>query len=227
MKQNKRTTKLSLVQDDEIVTSTEQLEFGEESFLEVLPESPYVEGGVNSAESSIYKTIGEELLDGDLDPECWAKAVQCSRGDENRAKQVYLKWRKSKIKHKKLNQDQKLQALELRRLQSFVPMARSSEVCLGSKEFNEATFWEALISIASIGSFLTIARVFELNVYVFLLVSFSMTLIMITGIRAYCVHRVRARLSLGYVKITMLVALLMIVVSLFTTMASAKFEYWF
>ena len=225
MKPNTKAPKLSLVHD--VIVDSPSSKGKNSSLKEVFPKNPLIKENLDPDQILTYKEIGEELLEGRLDPECWAAAVQFSGNDEDRAKKVYLKWRKEKIEHSRHNNDEKEEALELRRLQSFVPMTDQQGFTNAATEFKEATFWVALIAIASIGGFLTIARFFEMNVYVFLSISFVLTLLIIQGIRSHCQHRLKERRSLGYTEITTIVAILMVVISLLITMASEKFEYWF
>ncbi len=227
MNKNYKVPKLSLVPDENQGTEAEQMEFESNSFDDAAPENPLIRDNRSPEEKRLDAKVGQELLDKNIDPECWAAALVSTSGDEQLATSLYVKWRKEKLQYSKLSLSKKLEGLEQRRLNSFVPRYTSSSVALATRDhYTEAIFWESLISLSSIGMFLSIARVLGLNPYLTIVISLLVTLIVVMSIRTHYHYQLNKQLSLSYPKVATIVAATAGVVSVAVTYIASIIEYW-
>ena len=110
----------------------------------------------NEKERKAYAKAGKEILEKNMDPGCWAMAVDHANGDQELARSYYARWRSEELSVDIKDTDTKKEDLDSRRVSSFNRIRQTPRpqiIPAALKPSYGSLYWETLITIALICSF--------------------------------------------------------------------------
>ena len=108
-----------------------------------------------------YRVVGDEVLQENLDPECWAKALAAGAKTRDEALGVYAKIRAENLAEQVSEKEYKAKALEVRRLSAGISEAPQTRI-VWKRSFSlmwDFLFWQILLSVSGVGLFLVLLAV--------------------------------------------------------------------
>ena len=110
----------------------------------------------SSKERKAYAKAGQEILEQNMDPACWAMAVDHADGDHELARSYYARWRAEELSDDIVETENKKVDLDSRRVHSFNRIRQTPKpnvIPAALRPSYGALYWETLITVALMCSF--------------------------------------------------------------------------